>query len=269
MFKWNCIRLRNDDVIITTNGTQREDLQNIQLKNVGIVEQSARSYKTTLSSSRTLFSSTRSMKSDKGVLERTTPPSLNDEDQALLEQCLRIRKESHLASLQIMRQHVIQYLNQNLDCWLRATGTCDIQNSNSDNHCYHKHLLVREESRFGNVEIMYPKDKINHDDNDYHFDSNQPKVPISIRHLNLCSYEDWIMTIHPENAKLKIRSRSGRFKITKRGLRKSKAEFTHNLNLILDDRFYHPDSDHLKLWNESVESYGCSDLKIQPKLVKI
>ncbi len=264
-FKWNCIRLRYDDVVITY-GTQ-EDLQHVPVKTVGSLEQTARRYKTTScsSSSSTLLSSIRSMKSKKSLqTSATPPPPLSDEDQALLEQCLRIRNESHLASLKIMRQHVINYLNQNLDCWLRATGACDIHSSNSGNeYCYHKNILVREESRCGNVEIMYPKDKINHDNR------TQIEVPISIRNLNICSYEDWIMSIHPENAKLKILSGSGRFIITRRGLRKSKAEFTQNLNLILDDRFYHPESDHLKLWNKSVESYGCPDLKVPPKAAKI
>lgn len=278
IFKWNCIRLRNDDVVITTNGTQ-EDLQHVPLKTVGLLERTVRSDNTTScsSSSSTLLSSTRSMKRKKSLQTSGTPPPpppLSDEDQALLEQCHQIRKESHLASLEIMRHHVNKYLNQNLDSWLRATGACDIQSSNSDNdYFYHKNLLVREESRCGNVEIMYPKDKINHDNGDnndkYHYNRTQIEVPVSIRHLNICSYEDWIMSIHPENAKLKIRSRSGRFTITRRGLRKSKAEFTQKLNLILDDRFYHPESDHLKLWNESVESYGCPDLKAQPKVAKI
>ena len=90
-----------------------------------------------------------------------------DDDEALLEYCRKKRRESTLACLQALQEHLTQYLDENLNSWWRAK-----------NH-YHDHISLRKLDDDG-FEIIFHR-----------------QVPI--KHTNICSYEDWIRLCHPEN----------------------------------------------------------------------
>jgi hypothetical protein len=140
-------------------------------------------------------------------------------DRSMIEYCKQQRREAAHACLQRIQNHVIAYLNDNLNNqWM-----------------YHQHLLLLRQY-----------------DNDYeiifHHDVSLTKNDAS----NTCSYENWIRQCHPENARF----------------RKSEdSENTMQRMYQIDKRFYFEDSDHRKLWNTCVTTYGRPELIVNARMV--